>query len=71
MSKGLGVSGGDRLVPFPEAAKLLGISKRTLERRIQAGLMPAPAHNGRKRVYLGSVLDDAMQRIVRGGSWAL
>lgn len=45
-----------RLMPLDDAARLLGVSRRTLQRRVAAGLLPS-THVGRAlRVDVSSLL---------------
>lgn len=41
----------DRLISQDEAARLLGVHKRTLQRLAAAGRFPKPGRIGGKRVY--------------------
>ncbi|MEO1130938.1 MAG: helix-turn-helix domain-containing protein [Planctomycetota bacterium] len=59
----------DRLIPFRESARFMGVSTRTLERHIQAGRMPVPMRFGGKRMYSRSQLEEVIEKIKRGQSW--
>lgn len=53
----------DRLVQLNEVAQCLGMSKRTLERRIDDGTLPEPQYNGQRRVYRATMIPDLMKRV--------
>ncbi len=56
----------DRMVALREAAALLAISVRTLERFIADGKVPQPVKIGRKRVYPVSAVETMIDLAKRG-----
>lgn len=55
----------DRLMQLKEVAETLGMSKRTLERRIDEGILPDPEFNGQRRVYRASMMPDLINRVTK------
>ena len=56
-------SRGKRYLSTDEAAKLLGISPRTLRRRVQEGLIPPPKHYGHWEVsYKREDIENFLQK---------
>lgn len=53
----------DSMIPFRQAAAILGISVRTLERLVALGELPPPAKLGAKRLYPRSVLSAVIARL--------
>jgi len=57
---------GEHLVPIKIVAETLGLSVKTIERRIKAGILPAPERNGIKRVYRASKIPALIDAVTRG-----
>jgi excisionase family DNA binding protein len=54
------------LVDKADAARLLGVSRKTVDRLIRRGKLPAPAEVGRRSYWVLSDLLDAIRRSAPG-----
>lgn len=54
----------ERLIKFKEVANRLAISTRTLERRIDEGILTRPQFNGQGRVYRESMIPTLIDQLL-------
>lgn len=62
------VADSKKLITLDEAASLLSISRRTLEREIAAGRFPRPLKIGRATRVAVSVLESYLSQLAGGSS---
>jgi len=53
----------DRLIRYPEVVRLVGVSRREIERWIAAGIFPKPRKIGRVSLFFLSEIEAFMERL--------